>query len=190
MKSARQTACGWEWKEYLDIEKEKLMEHLIVLFKLQNLSHFSSTIHLLVSHWNLSLECVVTPAIATPVEEIIRAFGPVITEAECETAVTKLCLQPQTSMLLHHTHFFSPLHRFLLFTLLTYHLYFITHQFPLIQVFISITFHFCSFKSATVIFNPQNTATLNVLMFFIISMSCHKAHFLLNKDLCKCTYIY
>lgn len=59
-----------------------------------------------------SLKFVVTPAIVTPVEEIICASRRVITEAECEIAVTKLCLwphdQPETSMLLH-THYSSPL---------------------------------------------------------------------------------
>lgn len=46
-------------------------------------------------------EFAVTLAVVTPVEEIICASGRVITEAECEIAVTKLCLrpreQPQTS---------------------------------------------------------------------------------------------
>lgn len=60
---------------------------------------------------SFSLEFAVTPAIATPVEEIICASRRVITEAECEIAVTKLCLwphdQPETSTLLH-THYFIP----------------------------------------------------------------------------------
>ena len=60
---------------------------------------------------SFSLEFVVTPAIATPVEEIICASRRVITEAECEIAVTKLCLwphdQPETSTLLL-THYFIP----------------------------------------------------------------------------------
>lgn len=148
------------------------MEHLIVLFKLQNPSHFPSTIHLLVSHWNLSLEFVVTPAIATPVEEIICAFGPVITEAECETAVTKLCLQPhdqpQTSMLLH-THFFSPLHRVLLHrkidTSLFCHASILTYT--AISSFYFIYIPFLQFHQChSDFFNPQNTATLNVFIFF------------------------
>lgn len=41
-----------------------------------------------------SLEFVAAPATVTPVEEIIRASRRVITEAECEIAVTKLCLWP------------------------------------------------------------------------------------------------
>lgn len=65
------------------------------------------------------LEFVATPATVTPVEEIIRASRRVITEAECEIAVTKLCLwphdQPETSKLLHTHYSIHPLLFYLFF---------------------------------------------------------------------------
>lgn len=93
---------------------------------------------------NLFLEFVVTPAIVTPVEEIICASRRVITEAECEIAVTKLCLwphdQPETSTLLHTYYFstFSPLLSFLFLPSLflpLLSLYIFTTSFFLITLF-------------------------------------------------------
>lgn len=61
----------------------------------------------------IRLLAFVTPATVTPVEEIICASRRVITEAECEIAVTKLCLlppeRPETSTLLQPYYFRPPL---------------------------------------------------------------------------------
>ncbi len=59
---------------------------------------------------NLSVEFVVTQARATPVEEIICASGPVITKAECETAVTKVAVsqnQPEIQHAAPHSFLYS-----------------------------------------------------------------------------------
>lgn len=100
------------------------MTHLIVLFKLSSLlpplqPPFLISILPLRSQcaypWEGFLfEFVVSPAVATPVEEIICASRRVITEAEGESTATKLCLwpqeQPETSSLL-----LPPLHTLPLF---------------------------------------------------------------------------
>lgn len=116
-----------------------------------------------------SLKFVVTPAIVTPVEEIICASRRVITEEECEIAVTKLCLwphdQPETSMLLH-THYSSPLlSSFLYIFLPSFPVSLCSTRFPFLLPFPLQWSQSLVLFLSTLKKNPKNTQLSYVFLF-------------------------
>lgn len=116
-----------------------------------------------------SLKFVVTPAIVTPVEEIICASRRVITEAECEIAVTKLCLwphdQPETSMLLH-THYSSPLLLSIYFPLLLSSFI----MFNTVPLFTALSFAVVTVVSIIFVYTfKKNKKNVVVIFIFIYS---------------------